>query len=233
MEAADAWGLADKLAEAIGRSTVLARGPQGAGRDPGLRPARGVVAGVRVLQRGARAPDHGRDLDGKRIAVQLHGEPLPDMVQTLRLAGAEVIEVPVYRWVPPEDTAPLQRLIQAVERGRVDGVAFTSAPAAASFLPSPTSRAAAPRCAPRCAGRSWRRASGRSPPGRSCARASRWSSPPAARLGALVREIVEQLPGAAAAAAGGRAPARRPRPGRVVDGRLIPLAARASPCCRS
>src|SRR5262249_11196608 len=74
------------------------------------------------------------DLGGKRIAVQLHGEPLPDMVQTLRLAGAEVIEVPVYRWVLPQDSAPLERLIQAVSCACVDAVAFTSAPAAASFL---------------------------------------------------------------------------------------------------
>ena len=58
------------------------------------------------------------------------------MVQTLRLAGAEVIEVPVYRWVLPEDTAPLHRLIQAVSCAAVDAVAFTSAPAAASFLRS-------------------------------------------------------------------------------------------------
>ena len=30
---------------------------------------------------------------------------LPDFTAALRLAGAEVIEVPVYRWVEPEDTA--------------------------------------------------------------------------------------------------------------------------------
>ena len=74
------------------------------------------------------------DLEGKRIAVQLHGEPLPDMVQTLRLAGAEVIEVPVYRWVLPEDPVPLRRLIQSVGVAGLDAVAFTSAPAATSFL---------------------------------------------------------------------------------------------------
>ena len=74
------------------------------------------------------------DLDGVRVAVQLHGEPLPDFVDALDCAGAQVIQVPVYRWVLPEDLAPLDRLLSAVLDGGVDAVGFTSAPAAASVL---------------------------------------------------------------------------------------------------
>ena len=48
-----------------------------------------------------------------RIAVQQHGEPLPDMVEALAVAGADVIEVPVYRWEPPADLGPLDRLTDA------------------------------------------------------------------------------------------------------------------------
>jgi len=66
--------------------------------------------------------------------VQLHGEPLPDVVESLTVAGAEVVEVPVYRWVAPADIGPLDRLTDQVLAGAVDVVAFTSAPAAASFL---------------------------------------------------------------------------------------------------
>jgi uroporphyrinogen-III synthase len=66
--------------------------------------------------------------------VQLHGEPLPDVVEALCVAGAEVVEVPVYRWMPPADIAPVDRLIDAVVAGGIDVVAFTSAPAAASLL---------------------------------------------------------------------------------------------------
>ena len=64
--------------------------------------------------------DHLLDegVEGKRIAVQLHGEPLPDVVEALTVAGAEVVEVPVYRWVPPADIGPLDRLTDAVARGR-------------------------------------------------------------------------------------------------------------------
>jgi uroporphyrinogen-III synthase len=73
-------------------------------------------------------------VDGSRVAVQLHGEPLPGFVESLREAGAEVLPVPVYRWMPPEDTGPLDRLLDtAVGRG-LDALTFTSAPAAASLL---------------------------------------------------------------------------------------------------
>ncbi len=127
VEAADAWGIGDELGKVISQATVLARGPK----------ARGAIRAAALRE--AWSPESesssevleyliAGDLDGKRIAVQLHGEPLPDMVQTLRLSGAEVIEVPVYRWVPPEDTTPLHRLIQAVCDATVDAVAFTSAP---------------------------------------------------------------------------------------------------------
>jgi uroporphyrinogen-III synthase len=66
--------------------------------------------------------------------VQLHGEPLPDFVESLRAAGAHVIEVPVYRWIQPDDTAPLHRLVELAIARQVDAVSFTSAPAVASLL---------------------------------------------------------------------------------------------------
>jgi uroporphyrinogen-III synthase len=45
-----------------------------------------------------------------------------------------VVQVPVYRWVPPEDLTPLDRLLATVLDGGVDAVSFTSAPATASLL---------------------------------------------------------------------------------------------------
>ncbi|WP_263253843.1 uroporphyrinogen-III synthase [Saccharopolyspora rosea] len=73
-------------------------------------------------------------LAGRRVAVQLHGRPLPDFVEALRLAGAHVIEVPVYRWTDPADPSALENLLSSVCAGEVDAVTFTSAPAAASLL---------------------------------------------------------------------------------------------------
>ncbi|WP_138731736.1 uroporphyrinogen-III synthase [Modestobacter excelsi] len=134
LEAAEAWDL--PLREHLQHARVLARGPKarGAIRGAGLvdawSPASESSAEVlEHLLSGAEGP-----LPGRRIAVQLHGDPLPELVAGLVRAGAEVVRVPVYRWVLPEDTAPLRRLVVTIAGRGVDAVTFTSAPAAASLL---------------------------------------------------------------------------------------------------
>ena len=59
---------------------------------------------------------------------------MPGLLEALSLAGADVVEVPVYRWMPPADLGPLDRLIDAVLAGCIDAVTFTSSPAAVSTL---------------------------------------------------------------------------------------------------
>jgi uroporphyrinogen-III synthase len=80
--------------------------------------------------------DHllAEELEGVRIIVQLHGEPLTEFVGALTSAGASVVTVPVYRWTAPEDVKPLHRLVETVAARRVDAVVFTSAPAVTSLL---------------------------------------------------------------------------------------------------
>lgn len=133
VEAADGWGIGEELIAALGTGTLLARGPKarGAIRASGLADAWSPES-----ESSAEVLEHllAMGVDGLRIAVQLHGEPLPDVVDALTIAGAEVVEVPVYRWVPPADIGPLDRLTDAVLAGGVDILAFTSAPAAASLL---------------------------------------------------------------------------------------------------
>jgi uroporphyrinogen-III synthase len=133
VEAADGWGIGEDLLAALGSGTLLARGPKarGAIRASGL-----VDAWSPPSESSAEVLEYllAGDLDGKRIAVQLHGEPLPDVVEALEIAGAEVVQVPVYRWLPPADIVPLDRLIDTVLAGGVDALAFTSAPAAAGLM---------------------------------------------------------------------------------------------------
>lgn len=134
MDAAETWGLAEPLIASLGGSTILARGPKvrGAVRAADLREAWSPES-----ESTDEVLEHllaNYELHGRRIAVQLHGEPLRELVDTLRAAGADVIEVPVYRWEPPEDEHPLRKLIEAIVAGEVDAVTFTSAPAAVNFL---------------------------------------------------------------------------------------------------
>lgn len=133
MEAADGWGLGEQLRACLGRAELLARGPKakGAVRAAGLAETWSPVseASDEVL---ARLLAEG--VAGRRVAVQLHGEPQPGFTGALREAGADVVEVPVYRWVPAEDIRPLRRLVEQVVAGAVHCVTFTSAPAVASML---------------------------------------------------------------------------------------------------
>ena len=65
-------------------------------------------------------------LPGKKIAVQEHGEPSPELYAALRDRGAQVFPVRVYRWDLPEDTGPLREAIRALAGNQVDVVMFTS-----------------------------------------------------------------------------------------------------------
>ncbi|MFI1397846.1 uroporphyrinogen-III synthase [Streptomyces sp. NPDC020681] len=143
VEAADGWGHGEELLARLRGVELLARGPKvrGAVRAAGLTeewsPASESMAEVldRLLTEGVA---------GRRIALQLHGEPLPGFVESLRAGGAEVVVVPVYRWMEPEDPAPLDRLLEATVSGALDAVSFTSAPAAASLLSRAESRGLLP-----------------------------------------------------------------------------------------
>jgi uroporphyrinogen-III synthase len=194
MEAADGWGMGEALVERLASATLLARGPKarGAIRAAGLTDhwSPDSESSAEVL---SYLLEH--NVEGRRIAVQLHGEPLPDFTDALEAAGGEMVPVPVYRWVLPEDVAPLGRLIESIAAQQIDCVAFTSAPAVASLLSlasdvglaGPVEAAFRDRVMPACVGPV------------TAARLDRIGvatvQPERARLGAMVREIASELPG--------------------------------------
>ncbi|MCL2536592.1 MAG: uroporphyrinogen-III synthase, partial [Nocardiaceae bacterium] len=138
MGAAEGWGRAEQLLDALGAGRILARGPKakGAVRAADLREEWSPES-----ESSAEVLDYllAEGVSGRRIAVQLHGattvwEPTPDFCAALRSAGADVIAVPVYRWTAPDDCSGLDRMIESVCSGGLDAVSFTSAPAVASIL---------------------------------------------------------------------------------------------------
>jgi uroporphyrinogen-III synthase len=208
MEAAGQWDLAEPLAAAIGQSVVLARGPKvrGAIRAAGLRETWSPES-----ESSAEVLEHllaDYDLAGKRIAVQLHGDPLTEFIATLRQAGAEVIEVPVYRWVPPEDPGPLHRLIEAVVAGAADAVAFTSAPAAANFLATADQQGQGEAVRVALGGPVLAACVGPVTAAPLVQAGIPVIQPNRSRLGALVKEIAEQLPRRSGLLAPAEPPAR-------------------------
>jgi uroporphyrinogen-III synthase len=194
LEAADAWDL--PLVEHLRSARVLARGPKarGAIRGGGLVDAwspesESSAEVLSHLLSGAEGP-----LEGRRIAVQLHGDPLADLVAGLRASGAEVLTVPVYRWVMPEDVAPVRRLVGTIAAGGVDAVTFTSAPAAASLLTVAEELGLLEGVVTALNGRVLAVAVGPVTAAPLDAAGIPSCQPERARLGALAREVVARLP---------------------------------------
>jgi len=126
-DAAEGLGLAARLVGALSKSVVVARGP---------KPTRALRARGMRIDRGAAEPfttaqvlDALADLPlrGERVLVQRYGETNVELERALRARGAEVIEVPTYRWALPAETRPLEALIAALAGGEVHAAVFTSA----------------------------------------------------------------------------------------------------------
>lgn len=223
LEAAEAWDL--PLVAHLSSARVLARGPKarGAIRGGGLVDAwsPSSESSAEVLEHllsGAEGP-----LEGRRIAVQLHGDPLPDLVAGLRRTGAEVLTVPVYRWVLPEDVAPVRRLVASVVAGGIDAVTFTSAPAAASLLGVADELGQRDALVEALRGRVLPVAVGPVTAGPLEAVGVRALQPERARLGALAREVVARLPERDPVLAVGPHALQVRGYAAVVDGRVVEL----------
>ncbi len=118
----------DRLAAALRRARLVARGPKpvAALRELGLQPD--VTAPEPNTWREVLATlDAQLPLSGKRVAVQEYGVSNQELAGALTARGAEVLRVPIYRWVLPDDIGPLREAIRAICDGRVDIALFTSA----------------------------------------------------------------------------------------------------------
>ena len=128
IEGADAAGLGEQLAAVLDAARIIVRGPKarGAVRAAG-HDDEGIAEDERTASTVTLALEAG--VEGRRVAVQLHGHEDVEQLERLRAAGATVLTVAPYRWVRPTDESRLGRLIQAVAAREVEVVTFTSAPA--------------------------------------------------------------------------------------------------------
>jgi uroporphyrinogen-III synthase len=132
-EAADRWGLLPDLLSSIGRAEILARGPKSVGalRRQGLRER---WAPESECFDDVMTELLARDLNGLRVVLQEHGQPLASAAAELRRRGAEVAVVAIYRVFVAEDQEPLRRLAGLVADRELDAVTFTSAPAVVALM---------------------------------------------------------------------------------------------------
>jgi len=71
--------------------------------------------------------DEYRPVKGLRVAVQEYGAPNHDLLEALKQRGAEVFQVPIYRWALPEDLGPLRQALDEVIAGKVPVLLITNA----------------------------------------------------------------------------------------------------------
>ena len=125
--ATDGLNLTWKLLEMLKSAVVAVRGP----KPTGALRQRGVH-----IDRSAADPYTTRELldavkdvpvKGGRVIVQRYGTANRELDAALEARGAEVIEIPTYRWSLPKDTAPLEDLVARLERNEMHAVVFTNA----------------------------------------------------------------------------------------------------------
>ncbi|HUQ24074.1 MAG TPA: uroporphyrinogen-III synthase [Burkholderiales bacterium] len=125
--ATDSLSLTGKLDSFLKSMTVAVRGP----KPTGALRQRGVH-----IDRSAADPYTTHELldcikdvpvKGERVIVQRHGSANRELDAALEARGAEVLEIPTYRWSLPTDTTLLAELIERLGRGEMDAVLFTNA----------------------------------------------------------------------------------------------------------
>ena len=132
-ETVESWGMLDQLLHVLHGAEILARGPKSVGalRAHGLR---------ELWSPDSESMDEvlshlrGRQVAGRRIVVQEHGLSLSLSAEALRMEGADVEVVSVYRCEPAGDLAPVFRLVEKIADRELDAVTFTSAPAVTTLM---------------------------------------------------------------------------------------------------
>lgn len=130
VQAAEAVCPREQFAEALKKTTIIARGPKpvAALREFGV-PVTLTAPEPNTWHEVLQVLDDNKDrvpLQGKQVAVQEHGAPSPELMAGLAGRGAQASSVRVYEWAQPEDKGPLREAVMALSRNEIDVVLFTS-----------------------------------------------------------------------------------------------------------
>ena len=123
---AERQGRGDELRKALGRLSLVCRGPKpsGALKQQGLAPA--VVSREPHTSAELLEAISTLDLDGAGLVLVHHGEHDFALEKALSARGAKIKSLSLYSWMPPEDITALEVLVRDIVEGGVSVVAFTS-----------------------------------------------------------------------------------------------------------
>ena len=125
--ATDGLGATDRFLAMLEKGTVVVRGPKPTGALRARKVRIDRSAADPFTTREVLAAIGNEPLQGARVIVQSYGTANKELDRALGSRGAEVVEIPTYRWSLPQDTKPLADLIGALERREIDAVAITNA----------------------------------------------------------------------------------------------------------
>jgi uroporphyrinogen-III synthase len=120
--------LRDKFVAALGGVRKITRGPKPARalRELGLKPD---IAAALPTTEGIIDDLRSLELQGRRFGVQLYGtQPNRPLVDFLEGAGASVSVVAPYVYADAADDRAVASLLQRLQSGEIDAIAFTSTP---------------------------------------------------------------------------------------------------------
>ncbi|WP_028611358.1 uroporphyrinogen-III synthase [Paenibacillus harenae] len=126
LNAAEKLGIKEEVLAALAEAKIASRGYKTTAflNRTGLS---AVVSDADGTMHGLIDNLAAQDFEGKRVWIQLHGEPAPELVRFLEKNGAASVEsVLPYRVVPPEEST-LEQLMTELLAGEVDAVCFTTA----------------------------------------------------------------------------------------------------------
>lgn len=116
--------LTERLRNALGKVTVVARGPKPVARLRALEvPITVTIPEPNTWKEVVQAVAARSE---RRIAVQEYGRPNESLYEALRGLGASVAPLVVYDWELPEDTAPIEEAVRKLVAHEFDVVLFTS-----------------------------------------------------------------------------------------------------------
>ncbi|HLZ26378.1 MAG TPA: uroporphyrinogen-III synthase [Chloroflexota bacterium] len=125
-DAAHLMGREPDLRRRLSSAIVAVRGPKPAAVLRKLAIRIDITAPSPNTSAEVLAALDGTDLDNRIVAVQLYGEPSPELSQALRARGAEVLELAPYVWDRPVDPEPILRLLASLDQQEVDALLVTS-----------------------------------------------------------------------------------------------------------
>ncbi|OGW86805.1 MAG: hypothetical protein A3A81_04050, partial [Omnitrophica bacterium RIFCSPLOWO2_01_FULL_45_10b] len=118
----------EQIKSSLQKITIVVRGPKPAAALAEIQLRANVtVPEPNTWHEILTAIDQNCSVKSRRVAVQEYGISNSKLIAELEKRGAQVFAVPVYQWALPDDTEPMKKAIEAVNKSEVRIILWTNA----------------------------------------------------------------------------------------------------------